>query len=63
MADATERTPHVVMGHILTPNSPNCPACAAPPSEHEVRNYNPTWHDGDVHCTRCGAYVRTYDAG
>ena len=49
--------------HALHPNSPNCPNCGAPPSEHEVRNHNPMWNDGDVHCTKCGAYVRTYDAG
>lgn len=30
---------------------------------HELRNYNMMWHDGDIHCGRCGAYVRMYDAG
>jgi uncharacterized Zn finger protein (UPF0148 family) len=41
----------------------NCPKCGSPPSEHEVRNHSLMWHDGDVHCTKCGAYVRSYDAG
>ena len=41
----------------------NCPKCGSPPSEHEVRNHSLMWHDGDVHCTKCGAYVRMYDAG
>jgi len=41
----------------------NCPKCGSPPSEHEVRNHSLMWHDGDVHCTKCGAYVRLYDAG
>lgn len=49
--------------HVLAPNSPNCPGCGAPPSQHEVRNYSLMWHDGDVHCTKCGTYVRPYDAG
>lgn len=30
---------------------------------HELRNYDMMWHDGDIHCGRCGAYVRMYDAG
>jgi len=29
----------------------------------EVRNYSFIWHDGDVHCAQCGAYIRMYDAG
>lgn len=41
----------------------NCPKCGSPPSEHEVRNHSLMWRDGDVYCTRCGAYVRLYDAG
>lgn len=49
--------------NILAETSPNCPKCDAPPSEHEVRNHDLMWHDGDVHCTKCGAYVRAYDAG
>ncbi len=40
-----------------------CPKCGSPPSEHEVRNHSLMWHDGDVYCTKCGAYVRMYDAG
>lgn len=47
----------------LYDGSPNCPNCGAPPSEQEVRNYSMMWHDGDVHCTRCGTRVRSYDAG
>lgn len=40
-----------------------CPKCNSSPSEHEVRNHSLMWHDGDVYCTKCGAYVRAYDAG
>jgi hypothetical protein len=51
------------VGHMLYAGSPNCPKCDAPPSEHEVRNHSLMWHDGDVHCKKCGTYVRDYDAG
>ncbi len=54
---------HVEVLHALAVSSPNCPGCGAPPAEQEVRNYDSTWHDGDVHCTKCGGYVRMYDAG
>lgn len=30
---------------------------------HNLLNYDMMWHDGDIHCGRCGAYVRMYDAG
>lgn len=63
MAGETDSALRVVTGHMLAPNSPSCAKCGAPPSEHEVRNHNAEWHDGDVYCTRCGAYVRAYDAG
>lgn len=53
----------VFVGHLLAPNSENCKNCGAPPSEHEVRDYDPTWRDGNVHCTKCDSYVRGYDAG
>ena len=51
------------VSHLLAASSPNCPSCDAPPSEHEVRNHDLAMHDGDVYCTKCGAYVRLYDAG
>lgn len=44
-------------------NHVHCPNCDSPPRDHEVRNYHMGFHDGDVHCTRCGAYVRMWDAG
>jgi hypothetical protein len=40
-----------------------CSQCGSGPSEHEVRNHDLMWHDGDVYCLRCGNRVRTYDAG
>lgn len=39
-----------------------CPKCGSAGGDHEVRNYNQYCHDGDVYCTKCGAYVRYYDA-
>jgi hypothetical protein len=51
------------VGTLLSPATEGCPRCGAPPSEFEVRNHDLKWHDGDVHCRRCGAFVRRYDAG
>ena len=51
------------VGHLLAPDSPNCKNCWAPPSDHEVKNYDPVWRDGDVYCKKCGTRVRGYDAG
>ena len=48
---------------ILSGRHVHCPKCGSPPSQHEVRNYDEMWRDGDVHCTKCEAYVRDYDAG
>jgi uncharacterized protein (TIGR02996 family) len=38
-----------------------CPSCGG--DNHEVRNHSLMWHDGDVFCMDCGAYVWMYDAG
>ncbi len=35
----------------------HCPNCNAPPSKHELRNHSLMWHDGDIHCTICEAFV------
>lgn len=55
--------PHPVVGAVLhgINTYKACPECGG--TNFEVRNYNETWRDGDVHCVDCGAYVRTYDAG
>ena len=39
----------------------NCGECGAPPKDQEVRNIDPVARDGDVYCTKCGAYVRMWD--
>ena len=49
--------------HVFSELSNNCPKCDSLPSEHEVREYDMMWHDGDVYCRKCGSYVRMYDAG
>lgn len=41
----------------------HCPKCKACPQHQEVRNYSLMWHDGDVHCIKCEAFVRSFDAG
>jgi len=39
-----------------------CPKCNS--AEHlTIRDYDPIWHDGEVWCSRCNEFVRTYDAG
>ena len=43
-------------------NLPKCPHCGKH-AEQEVRNFDRTWGDGDVHCTACGKRVRSFDSG
>lgn len=38
-----------------------CPQCGS--TEFEMRNYSQIWHDGDIHCKKCGKFIRTFDAG
>jgi hypothetical protein len=38
-----------------------CPKCAS--CESVVVNYDSTWRDGDVVCSKCRTYIRMYDAG
>lgn len=41
-----------------------CPKCGDTDPEHrEMRNYSMMWHEGDIHCTNCGAFIRLFDAG
>lgn len=48
--------PKVTYNHI------HCPNCTFP-GPHDVRNHDPMWGDGDVHCGRCGKYLRMFDSG
>lgn len=41
----------------------HCPECNSCPSYHEVRNHSLQWHDGKIHCIKCNAYIRDFDAG
>lgn len=41
----------------------HCPKCGACPEYQEVRNHSLMWHDGDIHCTKCETFVRSFDAG
>lgn len=47
---------------IVCPNK-DCAESLKERSEYEIRNYNPTWHDGDIHCIKCGTYIRGFDGG
>jgi Zn ribbon nucleic-acid-binding protein len=38
-----------------------CPECGA--TDFEMRNYEMMWHEGDIHCARCGKFIRRFDAG
>lgn len=46
---------------VLTVNNTQCPDCGA--IEFEMKNYSEIWHDGDIHCARCGKFIRRFDAG
>lgn len=39
-----------------------CPSCGYD-GPHERRNYDILWGEGDIHCGRCGTYVRMFDRG
>lgn len=38
----------------------HCPKCDASPATHTMRNYTPSWGEGDIHCGKCGEFVRTF---
>lgn len=41
----------------------HCPNCGACPEFQEVRDHSLMWHDGKIHCIKCDAFVRDFDAG
>lgn len=38
-----------------------CPNCGS--TETEMRNYSMMWHEGAIHCAKCGEFIRIFDAG
>jgi hypothetical protein len=46
---------------VLTVANTKCPECGS--EQFELRNYSMIWHDGDIHCARCGKFIRCFDAG
>ena len=42
-------------------NNTTCPKCGS--TEFELKNYSMMWHEGDIHCAKCGQFIRYYDAG
>lgn len=47
--------------NLLSDSTP-CPKCGNT-KDHYMKNYEPAWHEGDIHCGKCGAFVRRFDAG
>lgn len=47
---------------VLSAPSAQCPKCGAV-GQVEMRNYEIMWHEGDIHCAVCGAFIRHFDAG
>lgn len=40
-----------------------CKQCGSHPKNHKVVDYDSVWRDGNVTCTICDAFVRSFDAG
>jgi hypothetical protein len=51
-----------VMENSTFSSKSTCQKCGAV-GKTELRNYSMMWHEGDIHCTVCGAFIRVYDAG
>ncbi|TSC89292.1 MAG: hypothetical protein G01um10143_673 [Parcubacteria group bacterium Gr01-1014_3] len=39
----------------------NCPDCGS--DQYDVRNHSIMWGDGEIHCAKCGTYIRDFDSG
>jgi ribosomal protein S27AE len=50
----------VADGILAVPNT-TCTECGS--TDFEMRNYEMAWHEGDIHCARCGEFIRRFDAG
>ena len=46
---------------LLGVRNTECPDCGS--TEFEMHNYELAWHEGDIHCARCGKFIRRFDAG
>jgi ribosomal protein S27AE len=46
---------------ILTLSNTVCPECGS--AEFEMRNYEMSFHEGDIHCAQCGKFIHRFDAG
>lgn len=58
MTETRENAPEPGILHV---NNTVCPECGS--TEFEMRNYSMMWHDGDIHCAKCGRFIRRFDAG
>ncbi len=59
MENQTGKTPK---GEGLLSCGTACPQCGNTEG-HYMKNYEMIWHEGDIHCGKCDAYVRRFDAG
>lgn len=56
----------IIQGEIfrgLLRKAGHCPRCGSSSASRELREYSMIWHDGKIHCSHCGAFVRNWDAG
>jgi len=43
--------------------TPRCPKCGSTAIDHELRNFDRMWGDGEVFCIICNTKVRNVDSG
>lgn len=55
-----EQDENVADGVLILSNTV-CPECGS--TDFEMRNYEMSSHEGDIHCARCGKFIRRFDAG
>jgi len=62
MSEPEDRAVYVVDddGEVVVANT-KCPECGS--TEFKMRDYSEMWHEGNIHCARCGKFIRRFDAG
>jgi hypothetical protein len=63
--DSVELLPGIIGRAIDNGRStcPNAETCGQKPGEYEIRNHSLMWGEGEVHCLRCGTFIRHWDSG
>lgn len=57
----TDKYGHDMPDSAFSLSNTECPKCGS--TEFELKNYDESFHDGDVHCADCGQFIRRFDAG